>query len=167
MKGMEGMEGLTLSGPEVCEEVCEEVWMGQEGRVEDSWEVLGYPDSYTHTPYTPYRSAPLYSEVLLRPCPCPHTHTPEVVAALPTARVWQPTILVRRVSAQRLGVQYVRDARDQPIEEDDDDYSYYQSQEYTKGSVALTRSRCSTMLKPAAMEKKLARIAAKMPAPCA
>jgi len=39
--------------------------------------------------------------------------------------------------------------------------SYFQSSEFAKGSVSLTRTRASTMLKPAALEKKMARMASR------
>lgn len=39
--------------------------------------------------------------------------------------------------------------------------SYFQSNEFAKGSVSLTRTRASTMLKPAALEKKMARMASR------
>lgn len=49
-------------------------------------------------------------------------------------------------------------------EDKDDDYeadAYFQSSEYLKGIVSTVRTRAVTMLKPASMDKKLARIAAK------
>ena len=39
--------------------------------------------------------------------------------------------------------------------------AYFQSSEYTKGMVSVNRARAATMLRPAALEKKMARIAAK------
>jgi hypothetical protein len=42
---------------------------------------------------------------------------------------------------------------------------FFQSIEYAKGSVSLNRTRASTMLRPAELERKMARIAAKPPAP--
>ena len=40
--------------------------------------------------------------------------------------------------------------------------SYYQSSEFTKGMVSVNRMRAATMLKPAALEKKMARMASKV-----
>ena len=38
---------------------------------------------------------------------------------------------------------------------------YYESQDFAKGSVSLTRTRAATRMRPAALEQKLKRIAAK------
>jgi hypothetical protein len=39
--------------------------------------------------------------------------------------------------------------------------SYFQSSEFAKGSVSVSRLRAATMLRPAALEKKMSRIAAR------
>jgi uncharacterized protein (DUF2252 family) len=39
--------------------------------------------------------------------------------------------------------------------------SFFQSTEYAKGSVSLNRTRAATLLRPAALERKMARIASK------
>lgn len=39
--------------------------------------------------------------------------------------------------------------------------SYFQSSEFAKGSVSVNRLRAATMLRPAALEKKMSRIAAR------
>eukprot|EP00598_Pedospumella_elongata_P002601 CAMPEP_0184966524 /NCGR_PEP_ID=MMETSP1098-20130426/158_1 /TAXON_ID=89044 /ORGANISM="Spumella elongata, Strain CCAP 955/1" /LENGTH=316 /DNA_ID=CAMNT_0027487803 /DNA_START=166 /DNA_END=1116 /DNA_ORIENTATION=+ len=85
---------------------------------------------------------------------------------------WKPTIVVQGVKHEHKDKLYQHNlvALGLPLnpmyEPDEDDDaggggSYFQSNEFAKGSVSLTRTRASTMLKPAALEKKMARMASR------
>lgn len=89
-----------------------------------------------------------------------------------TAHVWKPTIVVQSVKHEHKDKLYQHNLAAlglsaNPVyepDEDDDECgggSYFQSNEFAKGSVSLTRARASTMLKPAALEKKMARMASR------
>lgn len=143
-----------------------------------SWELLSHP--------TPLSTAPVdgkgrgtvrnYREALLKSPPKQAENNESVGARKrlnsSTTSAWKPTIVVQGVKHEHKDKLYQHNlvALGLPLNpmyepDEDDDVggggSYFQSSEYAKGSVSLLRARASTMLKPAALEKKMARIASR------
>eukprot|EP01038_Epipyxis_sp_PR26KG_P008104 gene8104-10976_t len=80
---------------------------------------------------------------------------------------WKPMIMVdSKVSYLRVDRQYGNNQQDN-IDDDDEDFcmdEYYQSEGYVKGRVALNRVYAMSKMRPAALEKKNIRIAARIDA---
>lgn len=87
-----------------------------------------------------------------------------------TKAVWKPAaIVVKDMKYEHKDKLYVHNLIEKGIDpnalpevEEDDGYdggSFFQSSEFAKGMVSVNRQRAATMLRPAALEKKMARIA--------
>jgi len=82
----------------------------------------------------------------------------------PTANEWKPRIVVdSSIKFERKDRLYHHNLSPQcELLDDEDDFdTFYQSIDYIKGSIGVSRIRAVTMLTPKAMEKKLERMSAK------
>eukprot|EP01034_Spumella_vulgaris_P036581 gene36581-45117_t len=104
-----------------------------------------------------------YREVLLRnatACQSPATST---VPTFVVKTEWRPTFKIIESSKRRIDRVYGFNQPPSAEDYQDDDplSEYYESQDFAKGSVSLNRSMAVTRMRPAALEQKLKRIAAK------
>lgn len=147
-----------------------------------SWEILSHPASPSTAEAAAAEGAKTrgtvrsYREALLKSPPKDSSNNEAEGARKrlnsSTAHVWKPSIVVQSVKHEHKDKLYQHNLAALGLsanpmyepDEDDDECgggSYFQSNEFAKGSVSLTRTRASTMLKPAALEKKMARMASR------
>jgi len=108
-----------------------------------------------------------YRQALLTPSTCPSADTAIHRGGpfrAPTANEWKPRIVVdSSIKFERKDRLYHHNLPPQcELLDDEDDFdTFYQSIDYIKGSIGISRIRAVTMLTPKAMEKKLERMSAK------